>query len=156
DLYRALYMRGRLGESFEGTVTGLVGTGAFVQLDSPFVDVLVKMEDLGADRYQLDDDGLRIVGARSGDTVALGDRIRVTVTGVAIRRRSVYGRRVGAGAGASAGASAGGRAGAGDGDGASGTARAGAGGGGTGTASGKGGDRGRGRKSAKGGGRARG
>ena len=94
DLYRALYMRAHIGETFEGTVTGLVGTGVFVQLDSPFVDVLVKMEDLGTDRYEVDEDGLRVVGIRSGDAVALGDRMTVTVLDVALLRRSVYGKRV--------------------------------------------------------------
>jgi ribonuclease R len=96
DLYRALYMRGRIGESFKGKVTALVGSGVFVQIDSPFVDVLVKAEDLGRDRYELDDEGMRMVGARSGDTIALGDAMEIVISDVAILRRSVYGRRIGA------------------------------------------------------------
>src|SRR6185369_15721126 len=73
DLYRALYMRNHVGETFSGKVTALVGSGVFVQIDSPFVDILVKAEDLGGDRYELDDDALKMVGARSGDAIALGD-----------------------------------------------------------------------------------
>jgi ribonuclease R len=95
DLYRALYMRRHIGETFKGRATGLVGSGVFVQVDSPFVDVLVKAEDLGADRYDLDDEGLKMVGARSGDTVALGDPVELVVTDVAIMRRTVYGKRIG-------------------------------------------------------------
>jgi ribonuclease R len=95
DLYRAVLMRDKIGERFEGTVTGMVGTGVFVALDSPFVDVLVRLEDLGGERYELDDDGLRAVASRSGDVVSLGDRMMVEVIDVAILRRSVYGRRVG-------------------------------------------------------------
>lgn len=94
DLYRALYMRTRIGETFEGRVTAVVGTGVFVQLDSPFADVLVRLEALGADDYALADDGMRVVGRRSGDVVALGDRMAVTIEDVALMRRSVYGRRV--------------------------------------------------------------
>ncbi len=93
DLYRAMFMRNKVGERYEGTVTALVGSGVFVALDAPFVDVLVRHEDLGADRYELDDDGLRAVGARSGDAVQLGDRMTIEVTDVAILRRTVYGRR---------------------------------------------------------------
>jgi ribonuclease R len=93
DLYRALYMRGHVGETLCGTVTGLVGSGVFVQLTSPFVDVLVKSDDLGRDKYDLSDDGLRVVGARSGDTISLGDEMTVTIDDVAIARRSVYGKR---------------------------------------------------------------
>lgn len=94
DLYRCLLMREHIGETFEGTVNALVGTGAFVSLDSPFVDVLVRYEAMGPDQYQLSDDELSVVGARSGDTISLGDRVLVTVEDVAILRRQTYGRRV--------------------------------------------------------------
>jgi ribonuclease R len=95
DLYRALYMRGHIGEVFTGKVTAVVGSGVYVQLESPFVDVMVKAEALGEDRYELDDDGMRMVGMRSGDAVALGDAMDVTIDDVAILRRTVYGRRLG-------------------------------------------------------------
>lgn len=94
DLYRALYMRSRIGDQLEGTITGLVGSGVFVQLDSPFVDVLVKFEALGSDDYSLDDSGLRVTGRRSGEVIALGDRMLVEIEDVAILRRSVYGKRI--------------------------------------------------------------
>jgi ribonuclease R len=90
DLYRALYMRGRLGETFEGTVTGVVGSGCFVTLDDPFVEVLVSAEAMGRDAYVLDDERLRFVGQRSGDSLGLGDRAVVTVEDVSLLRRTVY------------------------------------------------------------------
>ena len=95
DLYRAILMRDKVGEKYEGGVTGLVGSGVFVALDSPFVDVLVRLEELGADRYELDDDGLRVVGTRSGDSIQLGDRMAVEISDVAILRRTVYAKRLG-------------------------------------------------------------
>jgi ribonuclease R len=96
DLYRAFLMKSRIGERFDGTVTAVVGSGLFVQLDAPFVDVLVRLEDLGHDHWEVDDDALRVVAARSGDVVALGDRLHVEVTDAAILRRTVYAKRVGA------------------------------------------------------------
>jgi ribonuclease R len=96
DLYRAFLMKSRIGERFEGTVTAVVGSGLFVQLDSPFVDVLIRLEDLGHDHWEVDDDALRVVAGRSGDVVALGDRLHVEITDAAILRRTVYARRVGA------------------------------------------------------------
>src|SRR5262249_15418654 len=94
DLYRALYMRAHIGETFTGKVSALGASGVFVQIDSPFVDVLVKAEDLGRDRYELDDDGMRMVGARSGDAIALGDPMEIVIEDVAILRRTVYGKRL--------------------------------------------------------------
>jgi ribonuclease R len=101
DLYRTFLMRDRVGHTFLGTVTAVVGSGVFVQLDAPFVDVLVRLEDLGHDRWEIDDDTLRAVALRSGDVVALGDRMNVEVIDASIFRRTVYGKRV-AGEGASA------------------------------------------------------
>jgi ribonuclease R len=95
DLYRTFMMKAHVGKRFEGTVTAVVGSGIFVQLDAPFVDVLVRLEDLGQDRYEVDDDALRVVAARSGDVVALGDRVAVEITDAAVLRRTVYARRVG-------------------------------------------------------------
>jgi ribonuclease R len=95
DLYRTFMMKAHIGKRFEGTVTAVVGSGVFVQLDAPFVDVLVRLEDLGQDRYEVDDDALRVVAARSGDVVALGDRVMVEIVDAAILRRTVYAKRVG-------------------------------------------------------------
>lgn len=94
DLHRCLLMRDRIGDAFEGTVAGVVGSGVYVSLDDPFVDVLVRYESLGPDRYELDDDELGVTGAVTGDRVELGDRIVVVVDDVAVLRRSVYGHRV--------------------------------------------------------------
>jgi ribonuclease R len=103
DLYRTLLMRDRVGDEHEGNVTAFVGSGAYVTLDQPFVDVLVRYEAMGDDRYQLDSDELGVVGAKSGDRIALGDRIRVAIEDVAVLRRTVYARRLTVGGAAAAG-----------------------------------------------------
>ncbi|HEX6763937.1 MAG TPA: RNB domain-containing ribonuclease, partial [Polyangiaceae bacterium] len=94
DLCRALIMRERIGDVLEGTVSALTGTGAYVSLDAPFVDVLVRFEAMGPDRYETGDDEISVVGSRSGDVIALGDRMVVAIDDVAILRRTVYARRV--------------------------------------------------------------
>jgi ribonuclease R len=94
DLYRALYMREHLGETFEGNVTAVVGSGLFVALDHPFVDVLVRYEALGHEPFQASDDELSAVGLASGERISLGDRVLVEIEDVAILRRVTFGRRV--------------------------------------------------------------
>lgn len=94
DLYRALYMRDHVGETFEGRVAAVTSGGLYVTLDEPFVDVLLRYEALGPDRYEVSDDELSAVGVRSGDKVTLGDRVLVEIEDVAILRRTVYGRRI--------------------------------------------------------------
>jgi ribonuclease R len=68
-----------------------------VQLDAPFVDVLVRLEDLGADRWELDEEKMRVIASRSGDSIGLGDKLIVEIVDVQILRRTVYGKRIGGG-----------------------------------------------------------
>jgi ribonuclease R len=93
DLYRATVMKDRVGEKFHGMVTALVGSGAYVALDDPFADVLMRYEDMGGN-WEVDDDGLR-ASSGSGQVLALGDRVELEVIDVSIVRRTVYGRIVG-------------------------------------------------------------
>ncbi len=95
NLYRAYVMRDRVGARVAGVVSALVGGGVYVTLEAPFVDVMVRYEDLGGDRYELDDTGLRAVGSRSGDAVQLGDAMLVEISDVSLVRRTVYAKRIG-------------------------------------------------------------
>ncbi|MCA9633203.1 MAG: ribonuclease R [Myxococcales bacterium] len=94
DLYRALFMRDRIGDRLEGTVTTVVGSGLYVSLDDPFVDVLVRLESLGPDRYEMTDDELGVHGLNSGDLVQVGDRMLVEIEDVSVLRRAVFARRI--------------------------------------------------------------
>jgi ribonuclease R len=94
DLYRCLFMRDHVNDVYEGHATSLAGSGLYVSIDHPFVDVLVRYEAMGPDQYQISDDELSAVGVRSGDRISLGDTLVVQIEDVAVLRRSVYARRV--------------------------------------------------------------
>ncbi len=98
DIYRCFFMMDHIGERFEGTVSAFVGSGAFVTLEEPFVDVLVKTEELGGE-FVIEDDGLMATNKRSGESIRLGDRLLLEITDVAILRRAVYAKRVSGGSG---------------------------------------------------------
>jgi ribonuclease R len=98
DLHRALLMRTHIGDEVEGAVSAVVGSGLFIALDKPYVDVLVKFEQLGSEPYEMDEEGLAAVGKRSGETIHLGDRMKVRIDDVSITRRQVYGTRIRTGA----------------------------------------------------------
>jgi len=89
DLYRAFFLRDRIGDVLEGTISGVMGFGVFVVIDDPFVEGLVRMEALSDDYYVFDEPSCRLVGRRSGRTFALGDTVKVEVQSVSVVRRKV-------------------------------------------------------------------
>jgi ribonuclease R len=89
DLYRAFFLRDRIGDEFEGTISGVAGFGVFVVIDDPFVEGLVRIGALTDDYYEYDEPTCRLVGRRSGRVFALGDAVKVEVQSVSVVRRKV-------------------------------------------------------------------
>lgn len=86
---KCYYMQERVGEEFDGIVSGVVDFGLFVQLDGLQVDGLLHVSALGQDYFMRDRSGYRIVGRNSGKVYRLGDRLRVRVTNVSLDERRV-------------------------------------------------------------------
>ena len=89
DLYRAVLMRDRIGEEFEGTVAAVVAFGLFVQIESPFVEGLVKLGSLADDQYDYDEETQRLVGRGTGRQFALGDKVKVRIENVSVSARKI-------------------------------------------------------------------
>jgi len=86
---KCYYMQDRVGEEFDGIVSGVVDFGLFVQLDGLQVDGLVHVSSLGQDYFARDRSGYRLVGRSSGQVFRLGDRLRVRVINVSLDERRV-------------------------------------------------------------------
>ncbi len=82
DILKARYMRSRLGEVFEGIITGVVQFGFFVELKDTLVEGLVRINTLTDDDYVFDEPAHRFVGVRTGKVYRLGDTVRVKVLAV--------------------------------------------------------------------------
>ena len=88
DMYRVFVMRDRIGEELDGTISGVTALGLFIEVDDPYVEGLIRMESL-PERYELDEHGVRLHGLRSGQQLALGDRVRVRINSVSVPRRRI-------------------------------------------------------------------
>lgn len=91
-LFAALHMRDRIGDRFDGTVSGLSAAGVYITLDAPPVDGMVRrnaIERETRETYELDELGARMVGTKTGRTVTVGDRVVVEVIGVNLQRRQI-------------------------------------------------------------------
>jgi ribonuclease R len=90
DLYRAFFMRERVGDMLEGAISGVTSFGVFVVMDEPFVEGLVRTDYLAPDDfYDFDEVACRLIGRRSGKTFSLGDRVKVEVLQVSVARRRI-------------------------------------------------------------------
>lgn len=87
--YKCEFMRDRIGEEFDGIVTGVTSFGLFVELKSVYVDGLVHVTALRNDYYHFDPVGHRLRGERTGKAYRLADRIRVKVMRVDIDDRKI-------------------------------------------------------------------
>jgi ribonuclease R len=76
----AQFMETRLGEEYDGTISGIIPIGFFVELDDVFVEGLVHVSSLDDDYYEIDESGVAMVGRNRGRRFMIGDRVRVIVS----------------------------------------------------------------------------
>jgi ribonuclease R len=79
---KCVYLRDRVGQTFDGLITTVMEFGCFVQLLALGVDGLLPLASLRDDDYQMARDGGQWLGARSKRRLAPGERLRVIVAGV--------------------------------------------------------------------------
>ena len=83
---KCYYMRERVGEVFDGTVSGVAAFGVFVALDTVYVEGMIHVSELGNDYFQFDAARHQMLGERTGQRYRLGDRLRVKLVRVDMDR----------------------------------------------------------------------
>ena len=73
------FIKDRVGDEFEGVITGVVRFGIFVQLVDNLVEGLVRVELLGNEYFLFDEGRQRLTGSSSGTSYRLGQRVNVKV-----------------------------------------------------------------------------
>ena len=81
DLYKAVYMRERIGEEFEGTVSSITSFGCFVTLANT-CEGLVPISTLDGFVY---DEG-NVTLRSSADVIRIGDRVKICVEDADVSR----------------------------------------------------------------------
>jgi len=83
------YMRDKVGESFNGVISGVAGFGLFVELTEIFVEGLISVRDLKEDYFTFDEVHHQLKGQRGGTIYRLGDLIKVKVASVNLDDRKI-------------------------------------------------------------------
>ncbi|AHM03330.1 3'-to-5' exoribonuclease RNase R [Roseibacterium elongatum DSM 19469] len=77
DRYLAAFLSDRVGATFTGRISGIQRFGAFVKLDETGADGLLPMRAIGHEYFHFDADTQTLMGADSGLTIGIGDRVTV-------------------------------------------------------------------------------
>jgi len=73
------FLQDKLGEEYEGLISGVIPFGFFVRLKDLLAEGLVRVSSLDDDYYLFDERGKRWVGRRNRRVYKLGDRVKVQV-----------------------------------------------------------------------------
>lgn len=85
---KAEYMRSRIGEEYEGVISGVTKWGVYVELENT-VEGLVHVADMKDDHYEFTEQTYELTGEHSGKSYTLGQTVRVRVTDADKLQRTV-------------------------------------------------------------------
>jgi ribonuclease R len=71
------YLMNRVGEEFDGVITGVTDWGIYVQEKSCLADGMVRLSSIKSDYFEHEASKYRIKGQKTGKTYRLGDQVRV-------------------------------------------------------------------------------
>jgi len=78
DLKKAEYMENKIGEVYEGIVSGVTQFGVFVELENT-VEGLIRFENLGNEYFIYDDTHKQLIGEHTNTVYKMGDKITIQV-----------------------------------------------------------------------------
>src|SRR4051794_22155708 len=83
------FMADKVGDEFEGYITGVTAFGLFIELVEHFVEGLVHISTMADDYYRFIEKAHVLQGEKTGTVYRLGDRVSVQVVKVDMERRQV-------------------------------------------------------------------
>ncbi|HSA59437.1 MAG TPA: ribonuclease R [bacterium] len=89
DLAAALFLKEKVGQTFDGIISGVTKFGLFVELIPFFVEGLVSIKNLRDDAYTFHEKAHALVGRRKKKKYQIGMPVTVTVQGVNLEKRWV-------------------------------------------------------------------
>ncbi len=83
------FMQERLGEIYDGVISGVTEWGFYVELTESMCEGLVPVRDLADDYYDYDEKNYCLIGRSHGTKYTLGDRVKVQVARADLDRKQL-------------------------------------------------------------------
>ncbi len=87
--FQVLFVQDKIGEEFNGTVSGIAEFGMFVKMDDNQCEGMVAMNDIPGDRFSFDQEKFRIIGSNTKREYNFGDKVRVKIYEVHLAKRQI-------------------------------------------------------------------
>jgi ribonuclease R len=83
------FMADKVGDVFEGYITGVAPFGMFVELTDHYVEGLIHVSTMADDYYRFREQSHALFGENTKKTYRLGDQVRVQIIRVDMERRQI-------------------------------------------------------------------
>jgi ribonuclease R len=83
------YMSSRIGEKYDGIITGVTEWGLYVEDKATKCEGMVRMRDLKDDYYTFDKEGMSIRGRKTHKKYTLGDRVKFIVRNADMNKKTI-------------------------------------------------------------------
>ena len=83
------FMQDKIGQIFDGTVSGLTEWGMYVEIEPTKVEGMVSLRGIAEDYFTFDEEKYQIVGKTSGRVITLGDPVKVRVVRASLEQKQI-------------------------------------------------------------------
>ncbi len=87
--FQAQYLKDKIGERFDGFVTGITEWGIYVEMYENFCEGMVMLKSMDDDRYYFDEKEYAIIGQRTGKSYTVGDKVTVEISRVSLIKKQI-------------------------------------------------------------------
>jgi len=88
DLKMAEYMEDKVGQEYDALIMSITNFGMFVQVEEA-VEGLVHLSTMKKDYYEFNEQGMILVGQRTGETYRIGETVRVELVNVDVEQYDI-------------------------------------------------------------------
>lgn len=86
---QAVFMLDKVGEKFEGQISGVSKWGVYVELLGTKVEGMIRMKDMDDDFYFLDEENYQVMGQKYGKKYKLGDKVMIQVKSIDVQKKQI-------------------------------------------------------------------
>ncbi len=87
--FQVVFVIDKIGETFEGIVSGVAEFGIFVKMTENACEGMVPIQEIPGDKFSFDAKKMLVVGQRTGKTYNFGDKVNVKIVDVSPKKRTI-------------------------------------------------------------------